>query len=359
MSINWDRPEKGIARDFAIGFDGVAYKSYFCMPSHSCLDLKRGLEQGSIRRTTQVVCVDGNPDNWKKIENFLKKNFKSYIFFKGKIRDFPISKMMQEKKFSKFDFAFFDLCGHLNAHITHWLYKNRECFSDSCRFGMTVAAPDRIKIWENVVHKAAIDMEYDGELEELLGESINNLAKDVVGLPIDVDTPKHVIRKKHSIYATNVIRSIKASCYAFMIAMNNKNMAINRLYRYKESNEDGKRHIEMVFVDFRFDGVLDGDDYCIDLLKEFDTKVGYNYQVLRYGRTKKDRKEYTVKPVSLKTAYDIARYMGIFGAVESIDELPQGRKSWITINAKRAGLDPEKVMEKIEKRLQKDGLQAA
>jgi len=283
---NWNKPQKGIARGFAMKNERKIYRTYFGMPSHSCLCLKEGLKNGTLTRKTQVVVADNNPKNWVKIERFLHKNFDNYIFYRGNVEDFPMAQMMQSRGFGKIDFAFFDLCGHFNDKITKWAYNNREAFTTNCRYGLTVAAPTRIKNWEKLVHKTAIDMDYHDELENLIVESKNNLAKDIVGLPVDVKNHRQAVKKKRVTELTNVIKSIKSACYSFMMAYNNFEMSINRIYRYKESNEDGKKHIEMVFIDFRFCGDYEGDDLCLDVVNSKPpNKISYKKTGKKRGRT--------------------------------------------------------------------------
>jgi len=207
--VNWDRPEKGIARAFAMVFAAVVYKVYLCMPSHSCLCLKLGLITGVLKRTTKVIAIDNNPDNWMRIERFLKKHFDNYIFFRGEVSNFPMMETMQASNFPKIDFAFFDLCENFNGTIAHWLYKNREAFTGDCRFGLTVTAPTRLKHWEKVVQSVAIDMCYTDVLEDLMVETKNNLAKDIVGLPIEVKSNRQQVKKNRAAERTMLLEALK------------------------------------------------------------------------------------------------------------------------------------------------------
>ena len=288
--VNWDRPEKGIARDFAMENYGERYGVYLCMPSHSCIDLKRGLENGTLKRTDKIIAIDNKPENWERIERFLAKNFKHAYLFRGDVHKCPLAQIMAEQGYSPIRFVFLDLCGNMNGHISHWLYTNRECFTRDCRFGLTVAASTRKKTWDTIVYKTAIDMGYSDDVENLLFESQNNLTKDIVGVPIEVVSHRQKIKKNRAAEKTNVIRSIKAACNSFMMAFNNFDMTINMLYRYKEANGDGQKHTEMVFIDFRFNGVVEGDDIHLDVVKEFDKTASYANQILRYGRTPKKKR---------------------------------------------------------------------
>jgi len=352
--VNWDRFEKRKAREFAMGDKKKSDGSKLFLPSHSNLDIRLGLKNHGLKRTDKIIAVDEVPENWEKIERYLRNNFTNFIFYRGPLESFPMAQKMKDINFPKIDFSFLDLCGHLHTGNTEWLFNNRECFTPDCRFGLTVTAATRfLKPWEKTVHKTSIKMFYTDVFDNLLEETKNNLTKDIVGLPIEVKKSQK-IKKNQIASATNVIKSIKASCYTFMMAMNNFNMTINRIYRYKENNGDSKKHTEMVFIDFRFCGYSDGDDICLDVINEFKSKNkrGTKAKKGKSGRSNK------IKPVNFKNAREIAIHMGIFGQAKSIDDLSTAKQSWIKINSKRAGLDHVKIKKQIKLRLKKYGLKA-
>jgi hypothetical protein len=91
--------------------------------------------------------------------------------------------------------------------------------------------------------------------------------------------------------------------------------------------------------------------------------VGYNAQILRYGRIYSSKKRGVGRPkidrpIFLKNANAIARHMGIYGNFESIYDMRPCSRAHIKINAKKFGLDPDKVSRQIESRLLKHGLKA-
>jgi len=354
--INWRRPEKDIARNFAMKNNGEDHKSRLCLPGPECICLKTGIETGIIKKSDYIVAVERDSSHAAKIKRFLHKNFKNYILFTGELDKFPMAEMMAAENFPKINFAFLDLCGHFDGNIGNWIFNNRNCFDENCRFGLTIAAPVRLKTWEKTAMKVAMEMGYDSDLENLLFQSKNNLAKDIVGLPIKVSSKRQKIKKNRAAEKVNVILSIKAACNTFMMAFNNMNISVDMLYRYKE--KDGKKHTEMVFIDFRFNGPADGDDIIVDAVKEFDKKVSYSSQILRYGEIYTSRKKMDKKPIILKTADAIARHMGIYGNFDSIYDMPSSKRAHIKINANKFGLNPKVVSAKIEKRLQKYGLKA-
>jgi len=345
--VNWDRPEKGVSRSFAMGYEGITHHTILDLPAHSNLCLEEGLEEGTIDENSEVIAADNNPDNWIKTERFLRRNFKKYYYHKGDIEDLLLAKIIAENNFGDIDFSFLDLCGHLCPSRVKWLFESRTCFTSNCRFGLTVSAAQRwMKQWEKTICNTATEMLYSQDLETLLIDAKNNFAKDIVGLPIDVNK-RQKLKKNRITEFTNVIKSIKASCSIFMMAMNNFDMEINRVYRYKESN-DSEKHTEMVFADFRFCGNNTADDICLDVIEEFKSSGYYSNRKKKHGAPK----------IILKNAYDIARYMGIFGDVESSEDLSAGKKAGITRISNSIGLDSDKVLTKIEKRLQKHGLNA-
>ena len=227
---NWDTFEKSIPREFAIGYEGKVYKTYFGMPSDTCIDIKRGIKTGIINRKTFIVVVDNNSNYCRKIRRFLKRNFDNFYVFCGDVKDMPLTTILKGKKI---DIAFFDLCGNLKYNIQKWLYDNRKCFVVNCRFGLTIAASTRRKEFEKNVYKAVEDTEYIDKLERLLADSKNNLARNIIGEAIEVKKGRGKVKKDGAARAVNVIKSIKIGCYSFMSALCNRKMYIKRLYRYK------------------------------------------------------------------------------------------------------------------------------
>ena len=145
--VDWvNKPEKGVARDFAVGYELTNYNIYFCLPSYSCKDLKEGLKKGTIRHSDFIIAADNNSKNYDAIESYLKRNFARYHFHKGDVQDIDLRAILDGYKVgSKIDFTFLDLCGNFGKEIFSFLYTQRECFAETCRFGLTIAAPNRHK----------------------------------------------------------------------------------------------------------------------------------------------------------------------------------------------------------------------
>jgi len=337
MTVNWKRPEKGKARSFMMTSEDISYYNEMAklfMPAGHCHDIKEGLKNKTLKRSDFIIAIDNDEKVCKKIRRFLKKNFDNFIVICSMVQNVNLAEVLEGKKI---DFAFLDLCGELKGDIFHWLYKSRDCFTDTCRFGLTVIAFNRVSKFEPVIHKEVSNTEYVEYLEYLLEESKNNLTKKMIGDKIEVKNPRQAVRKTEAIRAVNVIKSIKASCYSFMIAMNNKDISIKRLYRYKD-----KGHSEMVFIDFRFNGKKDGDDFTMHIVREFDKKVGEMSQILSYPKTKKQVKKSGI--IIANNANDIIKAL-------SLEALPltAGKKAWISKLSNKAGKDPVRMNKKIEK----------
>jgi len=337
VTKNWERPEKGKARRFMMASEGASHHkktAKFFMPAKKCYDIKEGLKNKTLKRQDYIVAVDNNPKVCKSIDIFLSKNFDNYQVICSNVQEVNLIEVLEGKKI---DFIFLDLCGRLKADLCNWLYQYRNCFTDTCQFGLTVIAFNRASKFEPIIHDEIKGTEYLEQLESLLEDSRNNLTRSIVGKKIKIGDKRQEVKKAQAVMAVNVIKSIKASCYSFLITMNNKDISINRLYRYKD-----KKHSEMVFIDFRFNGKKTGDNFITKLIKKYDDNVNPVSQVFKSVKVKKAKKGIT--PV-IDNVYTIMAKLREKAEIEL--PLTAGKKAAISRWAKKAGKDPMRMQRKI------------
>ena len=319
---NWKRPEKGKARNYAMANEGRAKskksRTILAMPAGEQLDIREALANGNFNSNDFIIAIDNDSNVCAKIQKYLRRNFKNFKVICDDVQNVNLEEFIKSQKVlkgCKIDFSFLDLCGKLNSEIFYWLYQNRESFCDDCRFGLTVFSFDRNSKFEPIIHKHTMDSDISDELEYLLAEAKNNLTKYIQGGRNDAkDLEKGATKKKAILRAANVIKSIKASCYSFMIAMNDKDITINRLYRYKD-----KRHSEMVFIDFRCGGKKVGSDFAQIIIDDYDNSVCSQAQVIKRKKVKK-----------LKKTYSKVKYIDRFNITSIKDLKSAGKKAAIT-----------------------------
>lgn len=333
---NWEKEEKDKARNFAMqneGRKGRTPITVFSMTASKAFCIKKGLKNGTIKPYDFIIAIDNDIEVCKKVKKVLSKIFKNLIVICADVRYVNLISILKGRKI---DLTFLDLCGTFNKDIFHNIYKNRECFADNSRFGLTISATTRRKGFENILHKEANKTEYADILESLLFDSKNNLTNVIKGKPIEVKSKRQKIKKNGAAETLNVIKSIKASCYGFLMAMNDKVISINKLYRYKESNEDGKKHQEMAFIDFRFNGSKKGDNITQQIYDKY------------YSQKIKKTKKVNNKRQKITCALDIYKALKLY-EYPDFESVPYAKKSWITIHAKKANKKSLYMVNKIKK----------
>ena len=115
-------------------------KVFIDLPAPGCIDLKELLKNKVINRNTFVIAVEGKSQdetekqhqkNLRKIEKFLKANFKKYYLWGKSFHTLKLDEVLGKKKV---DFAYFDFCGSLSPELFAWFYQYRNCFTKDCSF---------------------------------------------------------------------------------------------------------------------------------------------------------------------------------------------------------------------------------
>ncbi len=332
--MDWADPSRSHVKDMAEKKKGIKVGLYF--PSHSCNDLKRALKEGVITKKTFLIIVEDDrvlserKRNLKSIRSFLTRNKLTNVHIhSSRVHTLNLKKVLTGRKI---DLLFFDICGNYTAEIANWFNKNQEHFACSMLLPMTIAIHPRGP--KNSGLFAAIEKTAVKSLREL---GLDNVPNDILA--------------SENINCLNLLPDIRLTLKAIYYSFSRKNVKFVNIKPYKFSKTN------MVNFEVIVMKTKEKEDEMFEAICLEHDKRACPANKLRPVR--KIRKKYTHKPVTLNTAYDIARHMGIFGTVDTVEDLSRAKQSWITINSKRAGLDPVKVRAKIEKKLQKEGLKAA
>jgi len=296
-------------------------------PSGLCHDLERALKLGIIDKKTFLIIVEGDRDlkqrekNLKKIKEFLAKHKLTNVYIhRSRVHTLNLKKVLEGRKI---DLLFLDICGNYAPEIANWLNKYQECYAYNMRLPMTIAIHPRGKhgAGTNELFKA-MNRVSDASLNDL---RLNNIPNEILG--------------SEEISCLNLLPDIRNTIKAIYYTLSRRTIRFKKIAPYRFSTTN------MVCFDTIVADSKDEEDMTFEAMaKDYSRKVSSN---------KKLRKQRTMKPVTFKNAYDIAMYMGIFGNFENYSDMPRGKRAHVTMNAKKAGLDPDDVKKKIEKRLQK------
>ncbi len=338
--MDWADPARSHVKDAAEKRKNI--KAGLYLPSYSCNDLDRALKCGVITKKTFLIIVEGHRDlairkkNLKAIKAFLTLNKLNNVYIhSSRIHTLNLKKALNGRKL---ELCFFDICGNYTAENANWFHKYQDCFAHNMMLPMTLAIHPRgnrdKKDKDKSKFYATVDKVATKSLRDL---SLANIPNEILGC--------------EDMNSENLLQDIRITLKAIYHSFSRREVKFKYIKPYKFSKTN------MVRLD-----IMIGKDKAVDetfeeIAIQYSPKVSSQKRIRKTSKPKKSI--YTVKPTLLKTAYDIARHMRLFGKVESIYDLPRGRLAHISINAKKAGLNPDDVKDKIEKRLQKDGLAAA
>jgi hypothetical protein len=344
----WDFEQKNIAREIALGAIKKMSKVAIFFPSDTCMDLRLALKLHRISLTTFLIIVERNPEVVKEIKKYLKKvGFKNYIIhdhYAG-VHKLDLKSVLKGKKV---DFMFFDLCGNLKAEIWYWLQQNQDNFTNDASIPMTFA-----------LHPRGARAKTRGRKKDT--GRLTSFYFAVNKITDDFSYETSVFGKKDNLASCGdessfLLRDFRLTCKAITHAFSKRNICIKETYIYRSEDADKKKQsrTNMGMFNIRINGTKEEDLTYKKIISEYDKKVSKGKMLIkaRKQRTCKNRKN-VLKEGDPKTAYEIARSLDLFGNFKSIIEIPRGKKAHITIKAKKAGLDPQKVMDKIERKLQK------
>ncbi|MCK9544453.1 MAG: hypothetical protein M0R03_20735, partial [Novosphingobium sp.] len=278
-----------------------------------------------INKYTKLILVEQKKKNIPPIQKFVKKHNLNATIHYGPIEKFDLR---SELKGAKVDFMFFDICGNITARVAYWFKKHQDCFSLNMRIPTTLAIHHRIGNFKKAISKITNDIT-PTEVEKLLFVKNNAFAYD--------------FNKK------NIRQDVLFNANILFYAFDKREIEFDGVFVYNDTRT------VMTLFEIRIKGDKEKNDTLDRIIEQYDSTVSYQSQIIRRGWTKKEKK---IKDVPLKNAYQIARRLGIFGHFKSFESIPSQKRSWIKIAAKKHGIDPEKAVKKVQKRLEKYGLLA-
>ncbi len=331
--MNWADPSRGHVKDAAEKKKNVKVGLYF--PSHSCNDLRRAIKLGVITKKTFLIIVEGDRDksernrNLKEIRRFLTLNkLYNVHIHSSRVHTLNLKKVLAGRKI---DLCFFDICGNYTSEIADWFNKFQECFAHNMSLPMTLAIHPRGPKNSNLF--TAVEKVVTDSLNDL---GLGNIPNDILG--------------SENINCPNLLPDIRSTIKAIYFTFSRRIVKFKNIKPYKFSTTN------MVNFEVMIGGSKEEDTTFEDIAVEQSKKA---CDAVKMRKPKKTKKQKMKKYISLKSAADIARHMGIDKLTIPVNELPQGQQAWITMNANRAGLDPIKVKEKIDRMFYRNKERAA
>ena len=123
---------------------GKPSKFYLGLTTEELLDVKKGIELGSLTKDTNMCFVERNKITAKKIAKKLKE-----IKMKGSVLECKLGSTQMShsswfaQKNSKIDLAFFDMCNTPDDSSSQWIHENQSVFKAGAQISFTYNLPER------------------------------------------------------------------------------------------------------------------------------------------------------------------------------------------------------------------------
>lgn len=336
--IKWNDEKRDHVKERAIMRKRIKVGLFF--PGHSCDDLDKQLAIQQIDKKSFLIIVEGDTNiverkkNLKKIRKFLADNKLTNFHIHGsRVHTLNLKRILKGRKI---ELLFFDICGNYTAEIANWFNKYQDCFAYKMRLPLTLA-----------IHQRGPRKTGKCNFFKAMDKVSNATLKD-----LGLDGIENTILDAEEIQCLNLLPDIRDTLKSIYYSFSRRKIKFSLIHPYRFSRTNMVGFVADIMAE------KDEDTTFAEIAQIYNKKACPQKRIRKTRKTRTSRKAYARKPVVLKTAFDIARHMGIFGEVASITELPQGKRAWITIHSNRAGLNSYEVSNQIEKRLSKYGLKA-
>ena len=360
---NYKSQAKDECRSIATELRGKPSKFSICFPSEFALDTKQNFKTGNYDKKSRLIPVECQANRRPTVDAQVAKLTKNAVpALACTAHAVPLEKYLDLSKGEKLDYTFYDICGNVTAKIARWFFLYQPYFADGFRLPFTMQATSTQ--FKGLNYKA-VEQATDGEFFDFVHKF---LRKQGV-----------VMNLKSSSLSLDKWKSIYAQIYMLICSMPNKDIEFKSFYVYNngdivEKKGRGSHANDMVFLDIVVKDRETRNKAIFGKLKkivnvynslinkksepvELKHRVRKNAAKPKLGRPKKAKAKKTPK-LKINNAYQLARQLGIFGKVTCLSQLKPQQRSHIKIQAKRHGLDADKVVTKIQKRLERYGLAA-
>jgi len=355
---NYSSQAKAEVRTIATEKRGPAVKRTMGFPSLEALDTKQNFSTGNFDKNTFFIPIEQQATRRPIVDKQVAKLTKNTIpALACTAHAVPLEKYLDIKKGEKLDYMFYDICGNITAKIARWFFLYQEYLENGFRLPITMQA---VSTQFKGLNYKEVDEATNGEFFDFVHKFLRKQGVE--------------INLKSGSLSMTTLKSIYAQIYLLICSMPNKDIEFKSFYVYNNGDilkkkTKGSHANDMVFLD-----VVVKDRDCRNkpifgklkkIVKVYNTLINSKSEPIELehrkrknaAKPKKAKVKKTPK-VKITSACQLARQLGIFGEVTCLSQLKPQRRSHIKIQAKRHGLDADKVVATIQKRLEKYGLAA-
>lgn len=345
---NYESKAKARCRRIMTEWRGIVHNISLEFPSIFAKSTKEAFKTGIETRETYIVPIECIPERRPLVAEQLSKLTDNYCEIVG-VKAHAVKLENYLDKGDKIDYMPYDICGNFTAQLARWFYLYQEYFADGMRFPITLQVGNKrsqVSVFEAVEY--ATDDKYFAFVERFLSNTEFYFADGML--------------------SKTAMESLYSQIYLLNCSMPSKELEFKSVNIYsnadeveREEGQIGKLAETMVLLDIEVkDRHLrqNGIGSLRSILSVYNEMAKRENIVLEH-RVRKSKAKKENKPMKLynpprfKNAHEIARQLEIYGNYKSINDVPQGKQSWITIHAKQNGLCPVICLKKITDRLQR------
>jgi hypothetical protein len=354
-AANYHSKAKDFVRTIATEKIGNPAKFSIVFASVDALSTKQNFKTGNFINKSKLIPVEQEPLIRPLVDKVMGQLTKNTVpALACSAHSIPLEKHLDIKKGEKLDYTFYDICGNETVRIARWFYLYQEYLENGMRLPMTI----------QVGSKRGFGYSYD---------AVNNATNG------NFNSFVHNLLRKQGTEITLLSSSISpaaweslyAQIYLIYCSMPSKEIEFKSIHIYnnadivdREEGQIGKLAEDMAMIDMVIHDREELDTVILSKLKKivncYNELISDNTEIIelkhrvRKSKAKKMREKKPMKiynPPRFVNAHEIARHLGIYGNYKSMDDVPQGKQSWIKIHAKQNSLDPIVCFNKIKQRL--------
>ena len=264
---------------------GKTVKTAVGLPSLSAEDVYQAYNNKLFDQKTYYVAIERKKNIAKKLPAKLSKIFKNFDIADKSVHKVDLGKYFEEKSL---EYLALDICGNFSAQIANWLNKSQKYFADKARVSFTFCVNERHKNF----HKSIMEITKG-----------NFYKRENDYFPNGLYT--------YGFYTDKQKKTIKSQIAMLKISMPNKNVEINYVSLYNNTEKDKKTGAYMVSIDTIITNkktkiTAYQQNLVHRILENYNSKVK-NTSVVNSTKTKKSKKNTFAKQLEIYIKKDLEK----------------------------------------------------
>lgn len=280
-----NKKKQEFQRKITVENRGRTVKTAVGLPSLLAEDVYQAYDNKLFDKKTRYVAIERKKSIAKKLHEKLSKIFKNFDIVDKSVHKVDLGQYFEEKSL---EYLALDICGNFSAQIANWLNKSQKYLADNARVSFTFCVNERQKNFHESIMKITKGNFYKRE-----NDYFSN------GL------------YTYGFYTEKQKKTIKSQIAMLKISMPNKDVEINYVSLYNNTEKGKKTGAYMVCIDTIVKNkktkiTAYQQNLVHRILEDYNSKVK-NTSVVNSTKTKKSKKDTFAKKVEIYTQKDLEK----------------------------------------------------